>query len=220
MRLAPDGSPVELYRRLPERNDEAQLIDEMLGQPGEVLDLGCGTGRLAEPLCRAGHRVVGIDDEPAMLDELKLAEGIAGDVASLDLGRRFDAVLLMSHFVNTADMDLVAGYLDTVSRHLKPAGFAIIERYQPGWVTTCTDGTARRDGITYSLQVLDRTQDVLTAAMRYEVDGDAAEQRFSARDVDDATLAELVAGAGLSVTSVLDEAATLVALRPVAADVR
>ncbi len=213
MRVAPDGSPVELYRRLPDRTAEAELIDEMLGRPSEILDLGCGTGRLAEPLCRAGHRVIGVDNEPAMLNELRLADGVAADIADLDLGHRFDAVLLMSHFVNTADKESVQRFLDTVRRHLEPGGLAVVERYVPGWVTTCTNGTTLRDGITYSLRVLDRDNGVLTAVVRYEFDGAVAEQRFRAREVDDVTLNALAADAGLRVRSALDEAGTLVELR-------
>lgn len=212
MRVAPDGSPVELYRRLPERATEAKLIDELLGRPSEILDLGCGTGRLAEPLCRRGHQVVGVDNEPEMLDELRLSDGVAGDIASLDLRRRFDAVLLMSHFVNTADKELVGRFLETVRRHLKPGGLAVVERHVPGWVTACTDGTTLLDGITYSLTVLDRDDGVLSAVVRYEFDGAHAEQRFRVREVGDATLNDLAAGAGLRMGAVLDEAATLVSL--------
>ncbi|HEX6195892.1 MAG TPA: hypothetical protein VFZ37_08280 [Jiangellaceae bacterium] len=54
---------------------------------------------------------------------------------------------------------------------------------------------------------------MLTAAVRYEFDGAVAEQRFRAREVDDATLNALAADAGLRMASALDEAATLVELR-------
>lgn len=214
MRVSPDGSPVELYRRLPERATEAQLIDKLLDRPSEILDLGCGTGRLAEPLCRAGHRVTGVDNEPAMLDELRLTEGVAADIVGLDLGRRFDAVLLMSHFVNTADIELVGRFLETVHRHLKPGGLAVVERHVPGWVATCTDGTTLLDGVTYSLTVLDRDDGVLSAVVRYEFDRASAEQRFRVREVDDAALNGLAADAGLRLGAVINEAGTLVSLYP------
>lgn len=35
--------------------------------PGPVLELGCGTGRLLFPLARAGHRIIGVDNSAAML---------------------------------------------------------------------------------------------------------------------------------------------------------
>jgi SAM-dependent methyltransferase len=213
MHIAPDGSPVELYRRLPARTTEARLINALLNPNSDILDLGCGTGRLAEPLCRAGHSVVGVDNEPEMLDGLQLTEGVAADIENLDLGHRFDAVLLMSHFVNDADDTLVRRLLGTVRRHLAPGGLAIVERHAPGWVLTCEEGTTTRDGVTYTLTVLERTDNILSAAVRYEFDGMTVEQRFRVREVDDQTLRDLAATANLRMASVVDEAATLIVLR-------
>lgn len=214
MNIAPDGSPVELYRHLPERTEDAELIHGLLPEAGTVLDLGCGTGRLSEPLARLGHHVIGIDNEPAMLASLRLTTGICADVAGLDLGEQFDAVLLMSHFVNAADSAFVDAVLATVRRHLADSGFAVVERYVPGWVETCTEDTSTRDGVRYALRQLVRDGGILTATMRYEFNGVRAEQRFSTRDVDDARLVELAGAAGMSVGSILNESGTLVLLRP------
>jgi len=212
--IARDGSPVELYRRLPERADEAGLIHDLLGEPGTVLDLGCGTGRLAEPLAALGHAVTGVDNEPDMLRELRLARGVEADIERLDLGTRFDAVLLMSHFVDTADVDLVDAVLKTVRRHVAEDGFAIVERHPPGWAFTVTESSKEIDGVRYTLCDLVRDGDVLTATIRYEFDGLSSEQRFSVRDLDDDRLAELAGAAGLRVDAVLNPTGTLVALRP------
>jgi SAM-dependent methyltransferase len=214
MNIAPDGSPVELYRHLPERTEEAELIHGLLPEAGTVLDLGCGTGRLSEPLARLGHQVIGIDNEPAMLASLRLTTGICADAADLDLGEQFDAVLLMSHFVNAAESRFVDAVLATVRRHVADTGFAVVERYAPGWVQTCTEDTRTRDGVRYVLRDLVRDAGTLTATIRYEFNGIRAEQRFSTREVDDARLAELAGLAGMSVGSVLNEARTLVLLRP------
>jgi SAM-dependent methyltransferase len=214
MNVAPDGSPVELYRHLPERTHDAELIHGLLPESGTVLDLGCGTGRLSEPLARLGHEVIGIDNEPAMLASLRLTTGICADVATLDLGERFDAVLLMSHFVNAADTGFVDAVLATVRRHLADDGFAVVERYPPGWVDTCTGSTRTGEGVRYTLRDLVREGGVLTATMRYEFNGVAAEQRFSTRDVDDGRLAELAGAAGLRAATALNESGTLVMLRP------
>src|SRR5690606_11921943 len=132
VRIAPDGSPVELYLRLPPRTAEAALIHRALPAGATVLDLGCGTGRLAEPLAGLGHRVTAVGTEPAVLAALRGATGALADVTRLDLGRRFGAVLLMSHFVDAAD----AGFVDTVLRvvrcHLAGDGVAVVERHPPG----------------------------------------------------------------------------------------
>lgn len=214
MRTAPDGSPVALYRRLPERIEDAALIHDLVPPHGSILDLGCGTGRLAEPLARLGHPVTGVDNEPEMLAALQLATGVPAEIVTLDLGERFDAVLLMSHFVDSADTALVDGVLRAVRRHLRDGGIAVVERHAPGWATTCTESSREAGGVRYTLTDLERAGGVLTATIRYEFDGLSAEQRFSVRDLDDERLGEVAERAGLRLEASLNPARTLVALRP------
>ena len=218
VRIAPDGSPVELYLRLPPRTAEAALIHRALPAGATVLDLGCGTGRLAEPLAGLGHRVTAVDNEPAMLAALRRATGVLADVTRLDLGRRFGAVLLMSHFVDAAD----AGFVDTVLRvvrcHLAGDGVAVVERHPPGWAATCAENDRTVGGVRILLRDLVREGGVLTATVRYELEGEAAEQRFSVVDVDDERLAGLAAAAGMRFDGCLDDARTLAVLRPARVD--
>ncbi len=49
---------------------EADLVTELTPGP-DVLDAGCGTGRVAIELARRGHRVVGTDIDPAKLELAK-----------------------------------------------------------------------------------------------------------------------------------------------------
>ena len=77
---------------------EAALVDSY--GPGAVLDAGCGTGRVAIELHRRGHLVVGVDADAAMLEvprrtapALTWVQADLEDPA-LDLGRRFDVVVL------------------------------------------------------------------------------------------------------------------------------
>jgi SAM-dependent methyltransferase len=213
MHVAPDGSPVELYRRLPPRTDDAELIHRHLPTGATVLDLGCGTGRLAEPLAALGHPVTGVDNEPRMLAELRLATGVHAEITKLDLGERFDAVLLMSHFVDSADATFVDAVLRTARRHTGDA--VIVERHPPGWAYSCTESVSEAGGVRYALCDLVRAGDVLTATIRYEFDEERVEQRFSVRDANDARLADLARGAGLRLESALNPTRTLVMLRPI-----
>lgn len=66
-----------MYDRLSRYYDAAHAaltddIDFMLALAAEtgdpILELGCGSGRLLLPLARAGHRVTGVDNSPAMLE--------------------------------------------------------------------------------------------------------------------------------------------------------
>ena len=96
---------------------EDELVARVVPPPASVLDLGSGPGRIANALVRRGYVVVAVDDSEEMLRHVQGAETVLGDVGSLRLGRRFDCVLLASHFVNEADD---AGAVPC-SRHARPS---------------------------------------------------------------------------------------------------
>jgi SAM-dependent methyltransferase len=108
------------------------LWEELCGPvPRDVLDLGCGTGRVAIRLARRGHRVTGIDLDATFLDEVNRRAAawkvdvttLAGDARSFVLGQRFDVVLapmqLVQLFAGSAErIDM----LNAVAAHLRPGG--------------------------------------------------------------------------------------------------
>jgi SAM-dependent methyltransferase len=70
---------------------------------GPVLELACGTGRLLEPLARAGFAVTGVDSSPAMLERarnrLANVPGIPPKLVEqrledLDLGSQFRTIIV------------------------------------------------------------------------------------------------------------------------------
>lgn len=79
------------------------LFDKYECQPKTILDLGCGTGKHALILAENGYKVTGIDRSSFMLEIAKKkakskgldVEFIKGDLTSIVLNRRFDAVLSM-----------------------------------------------------------------------------------------------------------------------------
>ncbi|HKG35074.1 MAG TPA: class I SAM-dependent methyltransferase [Solirubrobacterales bacterium] len=106
---------------------------------GPVLDLGCGTGRVALHLARRGHQVVGIDrDAPLVEEMLARAEaealdvgGEAGDARRLDLGRDFPLVLAAMQLVQLVGHRAERGaLLQGAAGHVAPGGalaLAIVE---------------------------------------------------------------------------------------------
>jgi SAM-dependent methyltransferase len=68
---------------------------------GPVLELGCGTGRVALHLARRGHEVWGVDTEPELLEVLASRASEEGlpvhcrlaDIRRLELGRQFELAL-------------------------------------------------------------------------------------------------------------------------------
>jgi SAM-dependent methyltransferase len=105
---------------------------------GEVLDLGCGTGRVAIHLARRGHRVVGIDVDDRFLAALtERAGGLAieahhADAREFDLGRRLPLALAPMQTLQLLDgAEDRAACLRRVADHLEPGGrfaAAILER--------------------------------------------------------------------------------------------
>lgn len=106
---------------------------------GEVLELGVGTGRVALALAERGLSVVGVDLAPAMLEQaqakrLDLPAAVAsrvefrrGDMTSLRLDRRFDAVICP--FFGLAHLPAGAAWRNTfavAARHLRPGGRAAV----------------------------------------------------------------------------------------------
>src|SRR5919199_1319404 len=111
---------------------EVDLIERVFaiyghGSVRRVLDLGCGTGGHAVPLANRGYDVVGVDRSPHMLDRARARTASArfevGEIGSLDLADRFDAVLMMFAVLGyqTANADARAA-LASVRRHLRPGG--------------------------------------------------------------------------------------------------
>jgi SAM-dependent methyltransferase len=104
--------------------------------PASVLDAGCGTGRVAIELARHGIEVVGVDVDASMLATARSRAPeltwIESDLASLDLGRTFDVVVLAGNVpIFTAPgthAALVAGCARHVGR-LLVAGFQLDRGY-------------------------------------------------------------------------------------------
>jgi len=127
-----DGCAVEVYARLPTAGDP-ELIHTHTPPGCSILDLGAGTGRIADPLARLGHRVVAVDNSPDMLARIRRAKVVLANIEDLQLAERFDVVLLASHLINTPDPAQRGALLATVTRHLSPTGRALIEWHPPAW---------------------------------------------------------------------------------------
>lgn len=102
-----------------------------------LLDLGCGTGRHSVEFARRGYEVVGVDLSEAMLERARrravdVAPGSAtflrGDIQTIGLDRRFDAVLSMFAVVGYQISDAaVRATLANVRRHLEPGGVFVFD---------------------------------------------------------------------------------------------
>jgi SAM-dependent methyltransferase len=122
------GADLPLWRELAE------------ARGGPVLDVGCGTGRVALDLGSRGHEVVGVDADPELVRllaerarERKLpVRALTGDARSLALGRRFHlAILPMQVAQLLGGAPGRAAMLSAVRRHLAPGGLLAIALADP-----------------------------------------------------------------------------------------
>lgn len=103
--------------------------------PRTALDAGCGTGRVAIELARRGIDVVGVDVSAAMLEtardrapDLRWTES---DLAALDLGRRFDVVVMAGNVPLFTPPGTQAEVVAGCARHVA-AGGALVAGFQLG----------------------------------------------------------------------------------------
>ena len=98
-----------------------------------MLELGCGTGRYTREFARLGYAVHGVDFSAEMIDEARKTpcDGVSfscGDMRSLRLGKKFDAVVALFHVLSYQTMDEdVRSALITVEEHLNSRGVAALD---------------------------------------------------------------------------------------------
>ena len=134
--VAEDLDDLDLYRALAARAG------------GPVLELAAGTGRLAVPLACGGLDVVGVDNDPAMLDRARtrwaagrrarrVARGgrlelVQADLFDLALEPRFGLVILA---LNTCfllgDAGRQRAALAVMARHMRRGGLAVVDAWLP-----------------------------------------------------------------------------------------
>jgi SAM-dependent methyltransferase len=210
--VAPDGSPVLLYRRL-KAGDEPDIIARAVPPGASILELGAGAGRVTHPLVRLGYRVTAVDESPAMLAWVHGAERVPARIEGLDLRQRFDAVLLASHLVNDPDDGRRLRFLETCRRHVTERGSVLIEHHASDWAATAAESEHDVDGITIALREVRREPPFVSAVAVYTVEGQTFRQPFTARVLSADELGSALRSAGLEVARSL--APTWTEARPI-----
>jgi SAM-dependent methyltransferase len=176
--------------------DDLPLWRELAGA-GPVLDVGCGTGRVALDLAARGIAVVGLDVDGALLDALRdRAAGLAvqtvcADAREFELGRRFPVILAPMQTVQLLGGAAGrAAFLRRARAHLDPGGLLAcaiadnLQAFAEGSVTPPLPDVREEDGIVYFSQPVAMTEDgdaIAIHRVREIVDRDGA--RTAGRDV-------------------------------------
>jgi SAM-dependent methyltransferase len=95
-------------------------------RPRSVLDAGCGTGRVAIELARRGVTVIGVDGDSAMIAMARRRgpelEWLEADVATLDLERVFDVVVMAGNVPLFTPPGTEGALVAGCARHVAPGG--------------------------------------------------------------------------------------------------
>jgi SAM-dependent methyltransferase len=160
---------LELWRQLAADSD------------GPVLDLGCGTGRVALDLARQGHAVRGLDLDPELVAALNEraaaawldADAVVGDARDFELAERFALVLAPMQLIQVlGSMAERLSMLRCARRHLGPGGnlaVAIVDGIPPELVEEAPaplPDTREHEGWLYSSLPLDVALDAGAIVVR------------------------------------------------------
>jgi SAM-dependent methyltransferase len=129
-----------------------------------ILEVGAGTGRVALDLCRQGHRVVALDNDPELVAELRRrADGLnltckLADARTFELGCTFALCLVPMQTIQLLGGPAGrAAFLERAKRHLRSGGLlaiAITAQLEP-YETTEGDpeplpDVCEREGVVYA----------------------------------------------------------------------
>ena len=130
---------IERFRAMARAGDdlsgEARFIDAMAPRGAHILDAGCGPGRVGGHLAAAGHRVVGVDVDPALIQAAEQdhpgPRWLVGDLAELDLPARgitepFDIIVSAGNVVIFLAPSTRVPVLSRLRAHLRDEGRAVI----------------------------------------------------------------------------------------------
>jgi SAM-dependent methyltransferase len=202
-----------MYLLLPAA-DEPAMVRRAVPPGGTVLELGCGVGRLTAALLDLGYEVTAVDESADMLSHLEPSQGleqIRARIEGLDLGRRFDGVLLASHLINTGEAGQRRAFLDACARHLDDAGRAVIQRMDPtssAWQRGEHRST-RLGPVTITARTVARDGPFVDAVAAYAADeGRTWDQPYRAEILDDGAFERALAGSGFRLDRWLNRART------------
>lgn len=127
---------------------------------GPVLEIACGTGRVAIPIARLGLTVTGLDIAPGMLDMARKKSAglptrwVQGDGRTFDLGQQFRLIYLTGNafqaFLTNGDQ---RSLLQKVRAHLHGGGLFAFETRNP-----LIGRSAARDGLFVKLETIEQEE--------------------------------------------------------------
>ncbi|MFI7014858.1 class I SAM-dependent methyltransferase [Streptomyces sp. NPDC050164] len=203
--ITPDGCAVELYSRLPV-GDEPDVIAAAAPTGARILELGSGVGRMTHALLERGFKVTAVDESAEMLERVRGARTICSPIEDLDLGEKFDVVLLASFLVHAGDAEVRRGLLRTCVRHVAEGGSVLIQREGEDYHTNVPRERVDPSGFTVRIVSSEPVGDgVDSVRAEYEFPDAVWTQTFRARPLTREQFEEALEETGLRVDQYLTE---------------
>lgn len=202
----------------------ARFVDDLVQRfdgGGELLDIGCGTGRDARYWSAHGYRVTGLDNSPEMVEHAARhcprARFEVADMREFALAADFDVITCLdSALLYCHGNDEIDAFLSRCGQHLRPGGLLIAEARNGAFFlgnTELLDGVRDRtlsyEGVAYrSLTRLwiDHAQQLLRRERRWSWPGaEELVQRSAWRLLFPQELRYFAARHGFEVLALFDE---------------
>ncbi|MFB7909944.1 class I SAM-dependent methyltransferase [Kitasatospora sp. NPDC056076] len=214
--ITPDGCAVEVWTRLPV-GDAPDVIEAAAPPGARILELGCGVGRMTHPLVKRGFAVTAVDESAEMLARVRPeVRTVRSPIERLNLGERFDVVLLASFLVHAGDPAVRQGLLETCRRHVAGDGCVLVQREGEDWHRNVPRESriAGTDGVARILSATPVGAGVNSVRTEYVFPDGTWTQTFLSRPLSTAAFEEALADAGLRIETYLTDDRTWVRARP------
>ncbi len=119
------------------KNQEIPFWNNLAMQCGDpILELCCGTGRIAINLAENGYKVTGIDNSQSMLTQARekssQVEWIKADVRDFNIEQKFSLIIFPINCIwHLSSLDAIESCFASIKKHLKPDGKFVIDVLNP-----------------------------------------------------------------------------------------
>jgi len=165
----------KIYDGLNKQNDDYLFYLNWFkkNNPGKVLELCCGTGRLTIPLYENGINITGVDNSITMLTEaVSKSKGknityIQGDMRDFNIEEKYDAIFIPFNSIHHLyfNEDVIKTFA-TVKNHLNLKGWFLLDFFNPNIRYICENENKKTKVVEYTTE--DGRNVVINQNMKYE----------------------------------------------------
>lgn len=201
---------VELYDLdSPWSDDREFYLSLANGRAKNILDLGCGTGLIANAYAKNGHSVTGVDPSPLMLECGRKKEfgnqieWVESSSQNFNSEKRFDLIIMTGHaFQVLLDDSDINQTFKTMAEHLTRDGTIVFESRNPvkDWPSQWNydmDLNTSNGTVHESRRFLKMEKDRMTFELRYEFPDENLTSKSELRFLNHEEISHRLSKAGL-----------------------